>query len=364
MDKLLIQKIHDKSRLTLTKTYYLFLLLQFISFVSASAQKKYKAVPEAPGKWSYTYLNETKGGYRCDANYVLSAAELATFKRKIDEVVETLKQNPVTANPVGYEPTATAGIYANMFLYKYNPANTAGRIPQSEIVIRFCILYQETTTGKLNKDCMEVEHCDVWLNCIDRTVNSSGYHSYEAIGPKKPLDEAFGKMNEVFQAPEAFQTLGEGVTLYTNGVIVVARKDRPYWIPVTAGEYFDLQIRYWTLKSEEEGNSYFLDMLKKEKESFSEADLKSPAYNGENPASLITVAPNNRPYMRFNPNYFDKKIPRTALQLLTVKINSDLLVKGFNPKQYLNGERYMDILRYYEYSKAIDVLKLKKLLDE
>jgi len=24
----------------------------------------------------------------------------------------------------------------------------------------------------------------------------------------------------------------------------------------------------------------------------------------------------------------------------------------------------MDILRYYEYSKAIDVLKLKKLLDE
>lgn len=363
MDKILTLKIHDKSRLTLPKIDRLLLLLLLFSFAPASAQKKFKPAPEAPGTWNYTYLNEAKGGYRSDANYVLSATELAAFKKKINQVVETLRQNPVTANPIGYEPTVTAGIYANMFLYKYNPANIAGRIPQSEIVLRFCILYQEIATGKLSKDCMEVEHCDVWLNCIDRTVNSSGYHSYEAFGPKKPIDEAFGKMNEVFQAPELFQTLAEGVNLYANGVIVAARKDRPYWIPVTAGEYFDLQIRYWTLKSAEEGNTYFLDMLKKEKESFSEANLKLPAYNGENPASLITVIPNNRPYMRFNPNYFDKKIPRTALQLLTVRINSDLLVKGFNPKHYLNGEHYMDILRYYEFSKAIDAGKLEDLLD-
>ncbi len=363
MNKMLTLKLHGKSRWIELKTYPLLLLPFLIFFVPVSAQKKFKPAPDAPGKWNYNYLNEAKGGYRSDANYVLSATELAAFKKKINEVVETLQQNPVTTNPIGYEPMATAGIYANMFLYKYNPANLAGRIPQAEIVLRFCILYQETATGKLSKDCMEVEHCDVWLNCIDRTVNSSGYHSYEAIGPKKPVDEAFGKMNEVFQAPEVFQTLAEGVILYTNGVIVVARKDRPYWIPVTAGEYFDLQIRYWTLKSAEEGNSYFLDMLKKEKESFSEANLKLPAYNGENPASLITVIPNNRPYMRFNPAYFDKKIPRTSLQLLTVRINSDLLIKGFDPKQYLKGEHYMDILRYYEFSKAIDAGKLKALLD-
>ncbi len=363
MDKLLKLTVTDKKPLALNKTYRLFLLLMFFSVTTASAQKKFKPAPDAPGKWNFTYLNEARGGYRSDANYVLSAAELATFKKKINQVVETLKKNPVTTNPAGYEPTVTAGIFANMYRYKYNPANIAGRIPQSEIVIRFCILHQEIATGKLTKDCIEVQHCDVWLNCMDRTMSSSGYHSYETLGTSKPIDEAFGKMNEVFQAPEPFQTLAEGVILYTNGVIVVARKDRPYWIPVTAGEYFDLQIRYWTLKSVEDGNSYFLDMLKQEKESFSEANLKLPAYNGENPASLITVSPNNRPYMRFNPNYFDKKIPRTALQLLTIKINDDLLINNFNPKQYLAGEHYMDILRYFEFSKAIDAVEMKALLD-
>lgn len=41
----------------------------------------------------------------------------------------------------------------------------------------------------------------------------------------------------------------------------------------------------------------FLDIIEQEKKSFSEADLKLPAYNGENPASQITIHPNNRPYM-------------------------------------------------------------------
>lgn len=178
---------------------------------------------------------------------MLSPAELTTFKKKIDAVVEILNKNRVAVTPVGYEATVTAGIFANMFRYKYNVANLAGKIPLAEIVLRFCPLSEELSTGKLRAGCMEVEHCDLWLNDLDITVSLAGTHLYEAIDNKKPLDEAFAKMNEIFQAPEVFQKMAEGVMLYTNSIMVIAAKDRPYWLPVTAGEYFDLQIRYHSI---------------------------------------------------------------------------------------------------------------------
>lgn len=303
-----------------TKLVIIFAVL-YCTVTSSTAQKKYEYAPDAIGKWSYVYLNESKGSYRSDANYVLSPAELQTFKNKINAVVETLHQNPVTVAPVGFEASITAGIFANMYLYKYNVSNLAGKIPQAEIILRFCPLHREIATGRIIKDCMEVEHCDVWLNCIDRTATLYGGNPEEHLDKRSAIDEAAAKMNAVFQAPEPFKQLANGVTLYTNAVMVFAKPDRPYWLPVTAGEYFDLKIKYWTLQSEKEGNRLFLDMLLQEKENFSAADLQKPAYNGENPASLITVIPNNRPYMRFNQNYFDKQLPRTAVQLITVKLN-------------------------------------------
>ncbi|MFT3843489.1 MAG: hypothetical protein QM725_00400 [Lacibacter sp.] len=343
---------------------YSFILVAYVVTMSltSAAQSKYKYDPNAPGKWTYTYLNESKGGYRSDANYVLAAADLAVFKKKINTVLETLHQNPVTLNPVGYEATVTASIYANMFRYKYNPANLAGKIPASEIVIRFCPLSREIATGNLRKDCIEVEHVTAWLNYLESTV--AGVKILEDIDKRNPHDDAYGKMNEVFQAPEILKKIDDYTTVYANGIMIVAKPGKPYWIPVTAGEYFNLQIKYWTLESEKEGNSMFLDMILHEKKSFTEEQLKMPAYNGENPASLITIVPNERPYMRFNPNFFDKKIPRTSIQMITLTINKDIYVEGFNPKQYVQTDsRYTDILSFYNYSKAIDVKSLEALLD-
>lgn len=339
----------------------LFTSVAMLPFTSTS-QSKYKYDPDAPGKWTYTYLNESKGGYRSDANYVLSAAELSIFKKKINSVLETLHKNPVTQNPVGYEATVTAGIYANMFRYKYNPANLSGKIPASELVIRFCPLSREIATGNLRKDCIEVEHVTAWINYLESTV--AGVKIVEVIDKRNPLDDASEKMNEVFQAPEILKKIDDYTTIYGNGIMVIASPGKPYWVPVTAGEYFDLQIKYWTLNSEKEGNSLFLDMILQEKKGFTQEQLKMPAYNGENPASLITVSPNERPYMRFNPDFFDKKIPRTSIQIISLTVNKDIFIQGFNPQTYIHDEnRYTDILSFYQFSKAIDVQSLEALLD-
>lgn len=340
-----------------------FLLTALITSHTTGAQQKYQPAPDATGKWVYTYLNEPAGSYRSDANYVLSAAELAAFRKKINAVVEILHSNSVAQHPVGFNPTIQAGIWVNASQVNYKPALTAGRIPVAEIVLRFCILHKETATGNLRPDCMEVEHCDVFLNNLSHTIPAMVYSNHLLSASDTPRDSAFKKLNAVFTAPQMVKSLAQGVTLYDNGVIIAAGTQRPYWLPVTAGELFDLQVRYWTLASKEEGNTLMLDMILEERKSFSEAQLRMPAYYGEHPASLITVQPNTMPYMRLNPAYFDKTIPRTALQLITVKVNKDILVPGFNKESYRQGEHYMDILRYYEFSNAIDGGQLRSLLD-
>jgi hypothetical protein len=247
-------------------------------------------------------------------------------------VVETLHQNPVTLHPIGFEATVSACIRADMWRFRYDVKQLAGKIPESEIIIRFCPLSTEIATGKIVKGCIEVEHCDVHLNSPG--YSTKDYLNFTGDGYDKQIDIAAQKLREVFTAPEVVKTLAEGVTLYSNGIIVAAGTQRPYWIPVTVGEMFDLHINYWKPESKKQGNTMVLDMILKEKESFSAEELKAPAYNGQSPVSLISSIPNKKPYMRFNPDYFDKKIPRTSVQLITIKINNDICIPNFTSKNY------------------------------
>jgi hypothetical protein len=329
---------------------------------TVGAVDKYQPASDAAGKWSYTYDNDSKGSHSGDANYALSPAEMAAFKGKINEVVEALHQNPVTLHPIGFEATVRAGISVGAHLFNHDPALMAANIPAAGITIQFCPLYAEVATGNVHKGCIEVAHCDVGLNTPYYTTSVKSYLNASGDGYDKAIDDASKRVNEVFQARKALKALAPGVTLYSDGVIVAAGTERPYWIPVTAGELFDLQINYWTLRSKKDGNTVVLDMIKKEREKFTAQDLKSPAYHGENPISLISAKPNDKPYMRFNADYFDRKIPRTALQLITIRVNPDICDPGFDEKNY-KGENAMDILRYFQFSKAIDGQKIRALLD-
>lgn len=181
--------------------YPLLLLSPFLT----SAQKKYQKAPDAPGIWNYTYLNEQKGGYRSDANYVLSPAELTTFKKKIIAVLETLHQNSITLKPIGFEATVSAGIWANMYRNNYDVKKLAGKIPMAEMIIRFCPIATELATGKIVKNCIEVEHCDVMLNNPDHNIKS--VLNYTGDGYNKEINDAANKLREVFQAPEITKNL-------------------------------------------------------------------------------------------------------------------------------------------------------------
>jgi hypothetical protein len=351
--------IHKSDTAFAGKYYLLFLLILLTKTVVSPAQNTSSEASDTPGKWDYHYYTESgKGGYRSELNYSLTPAELAKFKQKIDAVVEFLHQDPVTKNPIGFEPTVQGSVWTNAYEVNYNPALLKDKIPQAEIVLQFCPYYKNAKTGKISKGCIEVSHFDVLLNNMKSSTTT--YQNYSGDGYNKDINKASKDLNLIFQSPNILKKIAPGVTAYDNGIVVIADPDKPYWIPVTVGEYFDLELKYWELSSIKEGNTFVLDYVKKDFAAFSPEDLNKIAYVGcpnDQCLTLVTTTVSEKMWMRFNPDYFDKSLPRSAVQLITVRTLPEAFVK--EEGEYENT----DYAKHFKFSKQLDFGKMSQLLD-
>lgn len=305
---------------------------------------------DQPGKWDYQYYTESsKGGYRSETNYELTPDQLSAFKKKISEVAEYLHQNPVAKNPVGFEPTVRGSVFTEMYEYKKNPARWKLLPPEAEIILQFCPLYKNLKTGLVSKGCIEVSHLDVLLNNLKSTAG--GYNTYT-------------KGNEsfiVFESLVPYKTFGPGVTAYTNGTVILSNPDKPYWIPLTIREYFALELNFYEEQAVKDGNTFVLDYVKKDYAAFTPQELDMTAYVGAQTNSsmiLATSRPTDRTWMKLNPDYFDKSLPRSAVQLITIHTLQDALLPG-QPQAYENT----DYGFHFQYTRQLDFKDMSRLLD-
>lgn len=334
------------------------LLICLMANASPFAQSKFVATPDKPGVWNYRYYTEKgTGGFRSEANYQLTATQLTQFKQKLTSIAEVLHQNPVTKNPIGYEATVEGSIYTNWGTrLKVDLKELSTRIVQGEIIIQFCPLYVKD--GKQQRGCIEVAHCDTYINRLD--------YSASGVLPKTMETYEWSKLNAsdrlsmVFTLPEKIKELAEGVVAYSTAIIVVANPKKPYWVPVTVGELFDLKIAVGKEISAKEGNTYALDYILNDKAGFTPEQLLLPAYTGDN-ISQIGYAINNMPYVKINLDYFDKTLPRTAVQMITLRVDNEALYEK-NEYRFPNAEA-IDGKRFFEFTKALDGEKLRALLD-
>jgi hypothetical protein len=67
------------------------------------------------------------------------------------------------------------------------------------------------------------------------------------------------------------------------------------------------------------GDEFILPYLKKEIAEFSEEELNAPAYSGHDTHMVLDVNGKNEglQLMRFNPDYWDRSLPPSAIQLMT-----------------------------------------------
>ena len=319
--------------------------------LTAAAQDENVVMPDKKGTWSYNFRND---GY--EKEFKMTAAESTLFKQKLFSISETLHLTPVLAKPLGFDPN----IYSRVF----HPFNYAWHKQYfgiaGELNIEFCTWFKYQ--GKEVKQTIEPPACALMLNDTHSTVGPE-YLSYRSDGYNEELNRTALALSDFFSKPRKVKDLAPGVTLYDNDIIIVANEIKPYWIPVSLKEYYGLTLRYYELLMlNDPGNKIVYDIFKKEQDALSEEQLKGPAYRNGDPniMSEISQVPNELPIMKFNPDYFNRKLPRTDVQLITLT-NKSLPFFGKEETDFTAKD--MGLLRLYQFMHSVDANQLRSLLD-
>lgn len=297
------------------KNNYLIFLIYILAPIFCHAQKSSEFLPEKPGKWMYS------------SNIKLPGAEVVTFNKNLAVLCEWFHQNvPVLSNPKGYDLDAWVyPIYDDT--YNLNKCNYAMR---AEVNFKFQLFY--SSGGKWT---IEPPYFEFYVNNTEAghgTNLNYKYYSESEYDPahvhnfssaqQKAINVTVTNINGVFAVYPFMKELAPGVNYYDTesgsaGAVIVFNPERPdFWIPVTLRELADMYLKYYTgLKDE-----FMLPQLKKEIDELSEEEMNAPAYMGHDTHFVLKANGINDglQLMRFNPDYWDRSLPSSAIQFMTL----------------------------------------------
>lgn len=288
------------------------ILFVFVLFQSTvlKAQKPSDFLPDKPGKWSYSSNIKTPG------------AEVAALNKNLATLAEWFHQNvPMLLNPKGYDLDARAyGSWDDH--YKLSKSNYALR---AEMDFNFQLFLSDG-----GKWTVEPPHYEFDINSTESGHGTNGNYPYFdelKDDPKleKAINDAATKMNEVFAVYPLVKSLVPGVNFYDVeskdfGTLVIFNPDRPaFWIPVTVRELAEIHLQYYKLMNKSEMDRMLIAQLEKEISELSEEELNAPAFSGHDVHFVLKVNGKSEglQLMRFNPDYWNRSLPSSAIQFMT-----------------------------------------------
>jgi len=279
------------------------------------AQKSAAFLPEKPGKWKFDY------------NIAVRNNDEIKFKDNITTLAEWFHQNlPLLTHPKGFNLWAyAAGMWDDH--YQISDSNYGLR---AELNFNFQLF---TSNGEIwTAELPKASYYSFQINNTQGALNYHGQFAYfnnlqddQKLG--NAINEAASKLDDIKIGFPFKEELAPGVHLYeeTPGSdrchIVVFNPERPpYWIPVTIKELAAIYLEYYSLFQKQEINQMILKELKDELSRIPEDELNSPAHSGHD--SNIVFRFNGRtqegqPLVKFNPDYWDRTLPASAIQLMT-----------------------------------------------
>jgi hypothetical protein len=275
----------------MNKFFALLIGMSLFNSTSSSAQKPSDFLPEKSGKWNYS------------SNIKEPGAEVVTFNKNLATVAEWFHLNVAWAY----------GKWDDNYKQK-----KSGYSLRAEIDFGFQLFY-----SKGGKWIIEPPHYSFDINDTEtgHGTNFGGYEGYRAQVDDPKLEQALNdatlKISEYFCVFEPEKEIAPGIRLYKDGSLVVFNPDRPdYWIPVTVKEVLQYMMNYWKIKpGDKEVYNYFETAYNK----MSEDELNSPAYFGSDDAIIdVWGKPEGLQIMRFNPEYWNRNLPRSAIQYITM----------------------------------------------
>jgi len=244
--------------------------------------------------------------------------EADELHRNVKKVAEWFIQKaPVLSNPKGFDLWVYFTGYWND-KYKLQPGNYGRR---GELNFDFRMFYREGGQWKV-----EPPH---WSFEINNTEYGHGTNSNlpgwdntkDPESLEKPMNKAAADLNDLFRVFPFVRDIAPGVRLYGGGNLIVFNPDRPpFWVPVTVRQVAEMKLAYYSLI-----DKILLPVLKEEIAKLTTEELNAPAFSGHDEFFVLNVHPemadktneNGGQMMRFNPEYWDRSLPPSAIQFMT-----------------------------------------------
>jgi hypothetical protein len=302
---------------------------------AASNAKSFQHEPEKSGKFIFqNKLNKCQG------------FDMVSLTKNLTAVVEWIRNNDSTVNqPVGNDTIVSLS------------GNLCDKVPknddfgiQSSIYFSFHHFWIEngvsyTATGNTARGAGLLINNPTTL--ISSQFTETGFNTGDPSRLKQPLEEALGNLQKYYTVAPVIKEIAPGVRLYSStgwfkGVLVIFNPERPdIWIPVTVKEIMEAKLAYYKVKQEIDTINYEktlaewakmnfkpaqvmypnqYDVLKKEFENFTSKELNLPAFSSpQSGISTINALGEGRPVVRFNPACWNRSLPTTAVQFISME---------------------------------------------
>jgi len=289
-------------------------LLSAIWLQFSSQAQDYPLLPDHPG----TFKLIDWGVYsHWDCGF--TKAETTVNYQKIIGITEVVRKNPVFTNQKGFD--------CETYVYAMNCPDKFGYGIPSSLSFGFEDWFMDK--GQAKKYKIEPPNWNIIVNSLENVFGAN--YSLGASKPTEKPKEGFNyekwksvsdKLHDIIYLPGQKEEHGNGIDRYSSELIVVYNPERPpYYLPVKFRELAELLIEYWKLHPEKFEADLMLGMMEAEYAKFSEAERDGWAYNNINddrsPVLKITTKSGPQPVVRLNPEYWNKKLPRSAIQILT-----------------------------------------------
>lgn len=343
----------------MTMKKILITLLSTVWILSSVKAQDYPLIPDHPGTFEvidwgvYTH-------YDCG----FTKTETTANYQKILGITELVRKNPVFTNQKGF----------NCYVYVFTrncPDKFAYGIPSS-LRFDFGDWFMDKGQAKVYK--IEPPSWSVVVNSLEHVFG--GNFSLGASKPTEKTKEGFNyekwksvsdKLSECIYIPGQKEELGNGIDRYASELIIVYNPERPpYYLPVKFREIAELLIDYWKLHPDKIQSDMMLEMIEAEYARFSEAERDGWAYNNtydeRSPVLKITTIPGPQPVVRLNPEYWNKKLPRSAIQILSFNRLTDTNRYTLQKEEWLKlGSPGYSLNRFLE---ALDINTLVPAIDK
>ncbi len=291
-------------------------------------------------------------------------SETTANYQKIIGISNLVRKNPVFTDQKGFN------CYA--YVFAENCPDKFGYGIPGKIRFDFGDWFMDKGQPKFYK--IEPPSWSIFANTLEHTFGPN--YSLGAPKPTEKPKEGFNyekwksvsdKLHDIIYLPGQKEELGNGIDRYSSEQIVVYNPERPpYYLPVKFRELAGLLIEYWKLHPDKFEADLMLGMLEAEYAKFSEAERDGWAYNNINddrsPVLKITTKPGPQPVVRLNPEYWNKKLSRSAIQLLVFNRLTDTKRLTREKEEALkhNSTGY-SLLRFEE---ALDIKMFSVLIDK